>query len=338
MQLYARNPSLLSTKFPSFRPARLLQSGFLQTLSGFVFPGKMSDYRARHHVVGLSDGDRIVIHDDQPETWIAGDRIAILIHGLCGCHSSPYMRRTSDKLCQNGIRTIRVDMRGFGSSALISRSHSHAGSSGDIRDVVSFVHELSPLSRVSLVGFSLGANVVLKTLGEWGPGFPKWIDSAVAVSPPIDLVHSSANLRRSGNRFVDHYFMTQLRQSLFFRRRHVRGLVDPGLNPLPDRLIHFDDQFVAPVLGLSGAREYYETSSSGPLLKDIHVPTILLAAVDDPIVPFEMFGQFEMSPSVEMVSTDSGGHLGFFGRHPGDPDRYWLDWRLSHWISSLDRR
>ncbi len=308
----------------------------MQTISGFVLPGKMSAYSARQTIVTLSDGDRIVIHDDQPGSWREGDRIAILIHGFCGSHESASMRRTSDKFCGDGIRTIRVDMRGFGSSALISRSHSHAGSSRDIEDVVRFVHQQSPESSISLLGFSLGGNVLLKTLGEWGASPPRCVDSAFAVSPPIDLVHSSANLTRGGNRLVDRFFMRQLSQLLFYRRRHVEGLVDPGLNPIPNRLIHFDDQFVAPVLGLRGAREYYETCSAGPLMDKINVPTIVLAAVDDPIVPYAMYSQFAMSPSVELVSTQHGGHLGFFGRHPGDPDPYWLDWRLSQWIMSLD--
>ncbi len=333
-----RPPSLrvLTAEHKPFRPLALCRNPHVQTVGAFLFRGKMSDYRARKHVVSLFDGDRLVIHDDQPSSWITGDRIAILIPGLCGCHGSPYMRRVSDKLRRNGIRTIRADMRGFGDSELISRSHVYAGCSHDIRSIVDFVRALSPLSAISLVGFSLGGNIILKTLGEWGDAVPRGVDSAVAVSPPIDLLHSSWSLRRNGNRLYDYYFAAQLKECLSLRRRKVKNLVDNGMNPLPDRLLHFDDRFTAPVWGYSGARDYYEQCSAGPLLRDVRVPSIIVTSHDDPIVPVEMYDQYTMSPYIEMVTTRAGGHLGFLGRNPGDPDRYWLDWRICRWIDMLE--
>ena len=297
----------------------------------------MADYQAVKRIVPLSDGDRLVVHDDKPSSWITGDRIAVIFHGLCGCHGSPYMRRPSEKLCRNGIRTLRVDMRGFGSSTLISRSHLHAGCSQDAKSVVQFVSQLSPLSKVTLIGFSLGGNVVMKALGEWGMDFPRCLDSAIVISPPVDLALGCSNLLRGGNRIYDQYFMRRLRKRLTYRRTRVANLIDNGLNPIPDKLVHFDDQFTGPVWGYRGAKEYYEESSAGPLMKHVHVPTILVASRDDPIIPIEMYDNFEMSNYIEQVTTSHGGHLGFIGRHPGDPDRFWLDWRICSWVSSLDQ-
>ena len=332
----SRWTQVLTAKHKPFRPFAICRNPHVQTVGAFLFRGKMSDYSAVKHVVRLVDGDRLVIHDDRPNSWITGDRIAILVPGLCGCHASPYMRRVSDKLRRSGVRTIRADMRGFGSSELISRSHVYAGCSQDIRSILEYVSQLSPISQISLIGFSLGGNIIMKTLGEWGPHYPRNVDSAVAVSPPIDLLHSSWSLRRNGNRFYDYYFAAQLRARLSFRRRKVKGLIDNGMNPLPDRLLHFDDRFTAPVWGYSGARDYYQNCSAGPLLKAVRVPSIIVTSDDDPIVPAEMYDNFEMSSQIEMVTTRAGGHLGFLGPNRGDPDRYWLDWRICRWIASLD--
>lgn len=314
-------------------------------------PGRMPEYKAIKRTVDLPDGDRLIIHDDQPKRWITGDRIAIMLHGLCGCHSSPYIRRTAQKLRRLGVRVIRVDMRGFGDSELISRSHLHGGCSPDLQSVVSFVQELSPLSKISLVGFSLGGNVVLKALGEWGSLVPPEIDSAIAVSPPVDLIHCSWNLRQGGNRIYEEYFMRRLKIRLARRRRLVKNLVGSGINPMPDRLVHFDDQFVAPVFGFNGARDYYETCSAGPLLQHVQVPTIILSSKDDPVVPFEMYDRFPMSSFIELVATDHGGHLGFIGQMPTTPGRskrasnyqpekdldpYWMDWRICQWVTAID--
>ena len=342
---------LLNSDHPPFIPSRRFPNGHCQTIGAFLMPGRMPQYKAVKRTVDLPDGDRLVIHDDQPERWITGDRIAIMLHGLCGCHGSPYIRRAAQKLRRLGVRVIRVDMRGFGDSELISRSHLHGGCSPDLQSVVAFVQKLSPLSKISLVGFSLGGNVVLKALGEWGNLVPPEIDSAIAVSPPVDLIHCSWNLRQGGNRIYEKYFMRRLRIRLARRRRLVKDLADSGVTPMPDRLVHYDDQFVAPVFGFNGARDYYETCSAGPVLQHIHVPTIILSAKDDPVVPNEMYDRFPMSAFIDRVTTDHGGHLGFIGTTPKtksrqnrfskqpiekDLDPYWMDWRICQWVTAID--
>ena len=332
---------MIVANYPPLKPLRIgplavASNAHVQTIGALMLPGPKSRRQSVKQAVHLSDGDRLVIHDDQPKNWITGDRIAILVHGLCGCHGSPYIHRTARKLRRQGIRTIRVDLRGSGDSTLISRGHQHAGCSQDLRDIVSFVHQLSPLSKFSLVAFSLGANILLKTLGEWSDKHPKYVDSAIAVSPPIDLSYCSANLRQFGNRIYEFFFMSRLGAVLALRRRKILDLVDNGLNPIPDRLVHFDDQFVAPVSGFSGAREYYEKCSSAPRLSQIAVPTVIVAAKDDPLIPFDMYISWPMSHCIELVSTRYGGHLGFLGSHSGDSDRHWLDWRICHWIDRLD--
>ena len=329
---------MLVADYPSFRASPWMANQHFQTILPFFKRGAVKPYKATKHIVNLRDGDRLVIHDDQPKNWITGDRIAILLHGLVGCHGSPYMVRTAEKIRRHGIRTIRMDMRGFGDSTLISRSHLHGGCSPDLDDVLDAVIAHSPLSKISVVGFSLGANVMLKSAGNWGNNHPQNVDSLIAVSPPVDLERTAWNLRNFGNRIYEMYFMQRLRSHLWLRRRKVKGLVDNGLSPLPNRLLEFDDQFVAPVLGFRGAREYYEACSAGPQLKDIRVPTIILTSKDDPIVPFDIYGQWHHSSHVEMVVTKLGGHLGFVGRGTRDPDSHWMDWRIAEWIADIDGR
>ena len=328
---------MLIAQFPPFRPDPWISNCHLQTILPLFKTGKQLEYSATKHVVQLRDGDRLVIHDDQPKDWITGDRIAILLHGLVGCHSSPYVVRCADKIRRFGVRTIRVDMRGFGDSTLISRSHLHGGCSPDLDDVIDCVHRHSPLSKISVIGFSIGGNVALKSAGEWGHDPPEYVDSIFAVSPPVDLGKTAWNLRQFGNRIYEFYFMRRLKKQLALRRRKVKNLEDNGLNPLPDRLLQFDDEFVAPVLGYSGARHYYSACSSGPLLNAISVPTIILTSEDDPIVPFEIYSTFELSSYINLVSTKHGGHLGFLGKSMRDPDSHWMDWRIANSIARLDQ-
>lgn len=325
-------------EYPMLRPRWWGFNGHVQTLASFFLRGPVSVKQPQSYVVPLADEDRLVIHDDQPRAWITGDRIAILIPGLCGCHASPYIRRIAMRLRRHGIRTIRVDMRGAGTSELISRGHLHAGCSNDLVDVIHFVHRLSPLSKISLVGFSLGGNIVLKTFCDWADRHPEFVDSGIAVAPPIDLEHCSLHLRAFGNRMYEYYFVSRLCNTLARRRQRVMNLVDNGLNPLPDRLIHFDDQFVAPVNGFAGARDYYSKCSTVNRLKQIYLSTIIVAADNDPVIPREIFEPSTFSSEIEFVGLRNGGHLGFLGNQHRDPDWHWLDWRICKWLSKLDER
>ncbi|MEM9410196.1 MAG: alpha/beta fold hydrolase [Planctomycetota bacterium] len=323
--------------YPTLRPMFWAQNRHVQTLAAFFLKQQKTTRFPYKRKVTLRDGDAIVIQDDDAKSWITGDRIAILVHGLCGCHNSSYVRRIGIRLRQHGIRTIRIDMRGFGDSSLISRGHIHAGGSNDLADVVRHVNQLSPLSKLTLIGFSLGGNILLKYLTEQSQSDLEkmGVDSAIAVSPPIDLEYCSAHLRANGNRIYESYFVKKLTSGLQHRRRFVKNLVDNGMNPMPDRLVHFDDQFTAPVNGFGGARDYYRKCSTHSKLQSIKTPTMIVATQDDPVVPYEIFDTSAFSSSTQFVFTKFGGHLGFLGHHTRDPDRHWLDWRICQWIGDL---
>jgi len=124
-------------------------------------------------------------------------------------------------------------------------------------------------------------------------------------------------------------------EQLFARRRQVKDLVDPGMCPVPKRLIHFDDQFTSRAWGYSGALEYYRDASSLPWLSRIQVPTVIIAAQDDPVVPFSMFGETVLSNAIELVAPAQGGHLGFIAGKTKDPDRHWMDWRICQAIDQV---
>ncbi|MEZ6096190.1 MAG: alpha/beta fold hydrolase [Pirellulaceae bacterium] len=316
------------THYPPFRSYPLLGNPHLQTVLPFFRRARPGGNPTQCHVVHTADNDVLVIHDNTPKKWIVGDRIVVLLHGLCGSHRSNYMRRTAEKLRRNACRTIRIDMRGQGDAKYLSRGHAHAAATGDLASVIQAVQQLSPLSYITLVGFSLGANIVLRLCGEWKDQPPEQVDSVIAVSPPVDLTFCSGNLRQWGNRLYDWYFCSQISHAISDRRQRVPNLIDNGLIRFPSRLVHLDDQFIAPVNGFRGARDYYQAASSGPVLRDISLATLIVASEDDPIVPVSMYDHWVRSADIEFVKVKRGGHLGFLSSTPGDPDRHWLEWRI----------
>jgi predicted alpha/beta-fold hydrolase len=63
------------------------------------------------------------------------------------------------------------------------------------------------------------------------------------------------------------------------------------------------------------------------------VPTLVIAAADDPLIPGRVFADLPRSSAVTLHVARSGGHLGFIGRRNGDPDRRWMDWRVVEWAA-----
>src|SRR5262245_55011140 len=99
-----------------FRPPWFLRNRHLQTLIGHLWAGPRFRHPPRKHVLTVSEGDHVVLHDSTPPTWKPGDPVAVLVHGLGGCHDSGHLRRFARLLAPRGVRTVRVDLRGTGDS------------------------------------------------------------------------------------------------------------------------------------------------------------------------------------------------------------------------------
>lgn len=318
--------------FPVFKAHPLLPNGHLQTVAAVYLPSRRLGYAATPHVVELPDGDRVVLHDDCPPGWRPGDRVALLMHGLSGCHASWYMQRVASKLVQRGIRTFRKDLRGCGAGIKLARLPYHSGRSDDAAACVEQIARICPGSATTVVGFSLSGNIVLKLLGERGESGCGGLDSAIAVCPPIELETCAENLSRLSNRIYDRHFVGSLVRAVDARMRHVPGLEDHRLPRRPRGLVDFDDLYTARVSGFGTAKNYYRVCSSAPLVSSIRIPTLVLAAADDPMIPAAIFQRSDWPDGVEVHMAAGGGHLGFIGRSKGDPDCRWMDWRIVEWI------
>lgn len=320
-----------TTLHPHFRPHPLLWGGHLQTLAGAYLPGPRFDYRARQQIVDLPDGDRLVLHDDQPDGWRPGDRAALLIHGLGGCHLSPYMQRIAAKLERQGVRSFRMDLRGCGAGMALARLPYHSGRSEDAAAAIEAIAALCPGSPVTLVGFSLGGNIALKLLGELGDRPCGNLDRAVAVCPPADLMAAIGHISRPVNRLYELHFLRRLIEQVRRRRKVLPDLPGVEWPRTPRRLWEFDDVFTAPVCGFGRANNYYRQASSLSLRGGIRLPALVIAARDDPLVPVSSLAPLDECAAVRLEIVASGGHLGFVGRRHG-ADRRWLDGRIAAFV------
>jgi uncharacterized protein len=319
---------------PDFKPHPLLHNGHAQTLAGVYLPGGRFVERAVKRCVSLPDGDTVVLHDDRPAEWRPGDRVALLLHGLAGCHQSCYMRRVAGKLVGRGVRTFRMDLRGCGAGEGLASQPYHGGRSDDARAALEALQTLCLGSPVTIVGFSLSGNIVLKLIGESPHSVPINVEKAVAVCPAIDLGLCARSLVGPWQRFYERYFVRSLCRQIKVNRRLRPDVPALSAKRRLKTLIEFDDAYTGPVCGFGTADSYYSTSSARPHLANIRLPTLILTAADDPLIPIAAFDALELPDTVLLHRTEYGGHLGYVGRAGVDPDLRWMDWRIVDWVTA----
>lgn len=295
-----------------FRPLFGLGNPHVQTLLAVYCKSRAFPYPVVRRRVRLADGDQLLLHDTQPATWRPSDPLAVVVHGLASSHRSGGIVRLTRGLVARGVRAVRVDLRGTGAGFRLARRSYNAGCSEDIRAVVESVHDLAPHASIWLAGISLGGNVVLKLAGEAATRPLPKLCRVAAIAPPVDLAACVELLEQPGNRFYEKHFLMELVAEV---RRRSRIFPDV---PLPDfpkglRLRQFDDLHTAPQGGYRDADDYYAKASACRLVPSIGVPTLVLAAKDDPFVDYRPIERLAVPNHIDIRVTERGGHVGYLG-------------------------
>lgn len=304
-----------------FRPARWLRHRHAQTL----WPALFRRHRAlpwRAEPLELPDGDVLQLQHGPDRTG----PIVLLLHGLGGSSASGYINGLGHSLACAGMQPVVMHYRGVGLPNRLDRFY-HAGAAEDVAAVVEDLRRRQPERPLAVVGFSLGASMLLNWLAWAGDAAPA--DAAVAVSVPFELGACADSLERGFGRIYQWDLVRGLKRLV---ARKYRGRAVPALIPQPLRrlstLRQFDDAVTAPLHGFEGAADYYRRCSCRQRLHQIRIPTLILHAADDPFVPATAVpGPAELGPWVTLELSAGGGHVGF-----RDRDGYWLDRRVPQWL------
>ncbi len=172
---------------------------------------------------------------------------------------------------------------------------------------------------MSLIGYSMGGNLVLKLAGELGDAAPAVLHSVIGVSPAVDLAPSADALHLPQNRLYEMKFLRALlrrfrRKAMLFPRAYDRNRAT-GIHSLRE----FDDRITALYSGFSGADDYYYRAAAARVLDRIAVPTLILHALDDPFIRLtsESREKIKANPNITLLESEHGGHCAFLA----EPDR-----------------
>lgn len=324
--------------FPRFEAGAPWWGGYLQTIAGAlptVSPHDLDRYPSEQLFAPVLDGtgDTLVAMLHRPERPSIDRCVVLLIHGVSGSEDSSYVLRSAAYFLNLGYPVLRANLRGAGPSRPLCKLQYNAGTTDDLVHLLSMVPADLRSNGIAAMGFSLGANVLLKFLGERGSSAP--LRAAIAVSSPLDLAAVSRRFMGWDNALFQFAILSQLRTESV---KPAAELSERERNAaLRARTIwDFDQTFTAPRNGFSGAEDYYTRSSCTSFLEHIAVPTLLIYAANDPIVPSEAYLQYkwDRNPKLVRLLSQSGGHCGFRG---ADSHARWNDVCAARFLKNIEQ-
>jgi len=206
----------------------------------------------------------------------------------------------------------------------------HSGATEDIHTLVTLILQLSEFKKISLVGFSLGGNAVLKYLGEQADN--SLIYKAGAVSVPCDLKSSALKMAKSENALYMKRFVRSFQQKLIAKKKLLpKGVSIDSFNSIKT-FQKLDDLYTAPAHGFKNAEEYWKKCSSIHFISEIKVPTLLISSKDDSFLDTSCFPieQAKNNPNFYLEIPNYGGHLGFMKNR----NEFWHESRIADFITN----
>lgn len=306
-----------------FVPRRPFLGGHAQTIAGNFLPRRNAMPPPEERLFDVEPGMQILCHCH----WQAERRSAvtlIIVHGLEGSTESRYVIGTGSKAWLAGMNVVRMNMRNCGATEHLGPTLYNSSMSHDVGAVVKTLIAEDGLEKIALVGFSMGGNLVLKLLGEWGDQAPAQVKAGIGVSPAMDLAASADALHNWANRVYEAKFLRGLRKRVRRKAELYPGLYDlkylEGLRSIRD----FDEQITARYCGFAGADDYYARAAAANVLERIAVPTLVLHAEDDPFIRVlpATLKKLLNNPRITYVETKSGGHCAFLAPPDGYDGRW----------------
>ncbi|KAF8308151.1 AB-hydrolase YheT [Clavulina sp. PMI_390] len=348
--------------FEPFKPSWWLPGGDFQT--AYVVGGNFEEVDKvvyERTLIRLPDGGTLGL-DMAPPSKDAVDLpaetpIVVVQHGLTGGSFEPYVRSVLSVVTLPkskgglGLRAFVVNFRGCADVPFTSAQMYSAQNTDDLRSGLLYITSKYPNAPLLGAGFSLGANIITRYLGE--EGVRSRLSSGLALACPWDLKKNSDRLlstwlgknvysRAMGDSLFAMFKTHEDHWRTFPEDETLKTLIPKALAMKNVTLYDFDHH-IARVIGgrrapfpFASANDYYSNSSSHTALPDIRVPFLAFNSHDDPIVRSYPIAETPGSTACALVVTEHGGHLGWFtGGNPvggGPPPDRWVRKPAVQWL------
>ncbi|KAE8698824.1 Alpha/beta-Hydrolases superfamily protein isoform 2 [Hibiscus syriacus] len=254
---------------------------------------------------GVIDGSTARKDDKTP--------IVIVIPGLTSDSIAAYVKHLAFNMARQGWNVVVSNHRGLGGVSLTSDCCYNAGWTEDVRKVIDHIRCEYPEAPLYAVGTSIGANILVKYLGEDGANTP--VVGAAAICSPWDLLVCDRFINRRPMQKIYDRALTvglqgyaQLHQSILSRLVNWEGVEKSS------SLRDFDNHATRILGKFETVDTYYRRSSSINYIENVSVPLLCVSAMDDPVCTSEAipWDECRVNENIVLATTPHGGHLAYY--------------------------
>lgn len=270
---------------------------------------------SRELIVDCGEGTRLQAFHAAPTD--APRATVLLLHGWEGSASAGYLLSLGQRLYDAGYGVLRLNLRDHGDTHALNRELFHSCRLPEVAGAVRALAARFAAAPLLLVGFSLGGNFLLRVAAE--PGIADHdIRRVIAVSPVLDPARTLAALER-GLPLYRRYFVWKWTRSLRLKQAAWREAHDFGAVIRHADLRRMTAELVKGHTAYAHIDAYLEGYAiTGARLAALAIPSVILIAEDDPIIPVADLARLAPSPLLTIVRTRYGGHTGFLSSWRGE--------------------
>ena len=318
----------------SFQPPWYLRSGQIQTILASIplraWGKNPVREAAKEIIIKTPQGVRLQgYHSPQNSADTRG--LVILLHGWEGSADSTYIACTGKALYQRGYDIIRLNFRDHGSSHHLNRGIFYAVLLEEVFQAVQKISSMKEQTPAFVVGFSLGGNFALRIARQMRHAPIDNLRHIVAISPVLDPLKATVRIDRQP--MIRRYFLKKWLQSLQIKQGMFPDAYAFSEVFKLNTIMAVTDKMLDQYSDFNSASEYFKAYSIlNDALDDLSVPTTIITAADDPIIPVEDFYQLKLNHLTKLIIHTNGGHNGFID---GFFLKSWYEQKLANLFDEL---
>ncbi|CAA2984086.1 Hypothetical predicted protein [Olea europaea subsp. europaea] len=307
-----------------------------------AFFRSLPDVRYRRECLRTQDNGAVALD------WVSGDDrrlpsespVLILLPGLTGGSGDTYVRHMLLRARNKGWRVVVFNSRGCGDSPVTTSQFYSASFLGDISEVVAHIGNRYPRANLYAAGWSLGANILVRYLGQESHSCP--LSGAVSLCNPFNLVIADEDFRKGFNIVYDKALANSLckifkKHALLFE--DIGGEYDIPMTANAKSVREFDEGLTRVSFGFTSVDDYYSNSSSSDSIKNVSIPLLCIQAANDPIAPSRGIPREDIkeNPNCLLIVTPKGGHLGWVAGGEAPLGAPWTDPIIMDFLEHLEQ-
>jgi len=260
----------------------------------------------------LSDGGLVTLDLSPPGKL--SSHLVLVIPGASGGSDVAYVRSLAKRLFDAGFLVAILNRRGTTAHTPLKTSEPlQYAKTSDLMEAIALLQETFPGFTIFAVGVSIGANLLLKTLGN----HPNCgVTFAISVANGYDFIRGSVYLEQT-NPALSKIIAGDMIQRLILPWEEILN-ASHGINVREvfancTGMRDFDERLSKTFFGFASVDEYYASCTCVPVIERISIPFLCVNALDDPIAHANILPVDQVSRSAKgaMILTDHGGHQGW---------------------------